>query len=293
VDLVHIDMRGFVTQFDPQFVVDHEGSPFPTFIGVAGPITETFIQRDPATNAIVLINTPFQNAGRIILTNLDYEAIEIFETSRLGHGDRGTFTATFNGTYLADVDLQTVPNGKRTTVVGKFGGGFQGVSAGGNYTHNRWYSSLFYDGPAGSWMQGIDTGAVVHFAGQYWDNQGFTAGGKDRKVREWTTLDLILNYTFNLPPPAPQTEVAGYAKDGGKSVQMKDGKERNLMPVSTAQYNPCGWRAWLNNATITLGMQNVFDEEPPFGGAAFENGFDEASAAAKGRFWYAAVKKRF
>ena len=36
------------------------------------------------------------------------------------------------------------------------------------------------------------------------------------------------------------------------------------MPVSTAEYNPCGWRAWLNNTTISLGMQNVFDEDPPF-----------------------------
>ena len=45
---------------------------------------------------------------------------------------------------------------------------------------------------------------------------------------------------------------------------MKDGKEKNVMPVSTAEYNPCGWRGWLNNTTITLGMQNVFDEDPPF-----------------------------
>ena len=36
------------------------------------------------------------------------------------------------------------------------------------------------------------------------------------------------------------------------------------MPVSTAEYNPCGWRAWLNNTTITLGMNNVLDQAPPF-----------------------------
>ena len=69
--------------------------------------------------------------------------------------------------------------------------------------------------------------------------------------------------TFNLPPPAA-AEVPGFAKDGGKNVKMKDGKEKNVMPVSTAEYNPCGWRAWLNNTTITLGMQNVFDSDPPF-----------------------------
>ncbi len=34
------------------------------------------------------------------------------------------------------------------------------------------------------------------------------------------------------------------------------------MPVSTAEYNPFGWRAWLNNTTITLEMQNVLDAEP-------------------------------
>ena len=94
-----------------------------------------------------------------------------------------------------------------------------------------------------------------------------------RKVREWITLDLIASYTFNLPPSAA-TEVPGLAKDGGKNVTMKDGKETNVIPISTAEYNPCGWRAWLNNTTISLGMQNVFDEDPPFVAASGENGDD-------------------
>ena len=46
----------------------------------------------------------------------------------------------------------------------------------------------------------------------------------------WTTFDLILNYTFNFPAPAP-AEVPGYAKDGGKNVKMKDGKDKNVVPV--------------------------------------------------------------
>jgi len=50
-----------------------------------------------------------------------------------------------------------------------------------------------------------------------------------------------------------------------------------VVPVSTAEYNPCGWRASLNNATITLGMQNVFDEDPPFVAASGENGYDESN----------------
>jgi outer membrane receptor protein involved in Fe transport len=39
-------------------------------------------------------------------------------------------------------------------------------------------------------------------------------------------------------------------------------------------------------------MQNVFDKDPPFAASAAENGYDE-SLAAKGRFGYVQLKKRF
>jgi outer membrane receptor protein involved in Fe transport len=215
---------------------------------------------------------------------------------RLGHGDWGAFTATMNGTYLSEVKIQPVPGAPFQNVVGKFGAGFQG---GGNYSHNRWYVSLFYDGPSETWMHGIDLGLTAHYVGQYWDSYFFTdfstqprpgapsgvVGLHDRKVREWTTLDLIANYSFNLPLPKPQTEVAGYAKNGETA--------KKALPVSTAEYNLCGWRAWLNNATLTLGINNVLDEQPPFVAGAIGSNYDTSSANPKGRFWFVGVKKRF
>jgi hypothetical protein len=306
-DFIRIQLREFTTTLDSGTLV-RNASNVTGFLGVS-----QVVRRDgPGTvSPIQLLITPYQNLGAQNLSAWDFEVVEIFDTSRLGHGDWGTFTATWNETYLADVDVQFLPQGPshndRFTAVGKFGGGFQGTNGGGSFTHNRWYGSLYYDGPSGSWAQGIDAGAVVHYVGQYWDNYSLQAfdnhprpgnpnlaiGKTDRKVREWVTLDLIVNYTFNLPPPAAQSEVAGYAKDGGKNVKMKDGKEKNVMPVSTAEYNPCGWRAWLNNTTITLGMDNVFDLEPPYVAGAFENGFDESTANAKGRLWFVGIKKRF
>jgi len=109
-------------------------------------------------------------------------------------------------------------------------------------------------------------------------------------VREWITLDLIASYTFNLPLPSA-AEVPGLAKDGGKNVKMQDGKEKNVLPVSTAEYNPCGSRAWLDGTTLTLGMQNVFDSDPPFVAGFPENNYDESLATIKGRFWYVQLKK--
>jgi len=300
-DFYHIDLRAITVVLNPQVVVNE---------AFANRGFQNQVQRNGPNGPILNIDTPTQNLGRFIQEGIDYEMVYIFDTNRLGHGDWGTLTTTFNGTYIDRAVVQIIPDGPETVAVGKFGGGFLGANGGGSLTHNRWYASLFYD-KDGVWGGQLDTGATVHFIGQYWDTYGngvfsmvpeTRANGKnnfpvvgftDRKIREWITLDYILNYTFNFPAPAAEAEVAGYAKDGGKVGKSKDGKDKNVMPVSTAEYNPCGWRAWLNNTTVTLGMNNVFDEQPPFVSAAFENGYDEQTANPKGRFWYAAIKKKF
>ena len=51
--------------------------------------------------------------------------------------------------------------------------------------------------------------------------------------------------------------------------------------------------SWLNNTTVTLGMQNVCDDDPPFEAGTFENNYNESLATIKGRFWYVQLKKRF
>jgi outer membrane receptor protein involved in Fe transport len=133
----------------------------------------------------------------------------------------------------------------------------------------------------------------VHYIGDSWDNQSPNFFKPQRKVREWTTLDFILNYTFNLPAAPGLSEVPGYAKDAGKNAEMENGKRNNVTPVSTAEYSAGGWRSWLNNTTITLGVNNVFDSAPPLVLGSGENGYDEATANIRGRVWYVALKKRF
>jgi hypothetical protein len=214
--------------------------------------------------------------SRVITEGLDYEASYQLDTSIFGRGTFGTFTFTVNGNYLARYVLQPSPASRKINFDNRYLGPRLG-----SFPRNRWYASVFYD------LGGLDAGATVHYIGQYWDADFV------RKVREWTTLDLIVNYTFNLRASAAQNEVAGYARDGGKNTKLKDGKGKNVMPVSTAEYNPCGWRAWLNNTTITLGMNNVFDQDPPFVAGHIENGYDQWTANIRGRIWYVALKKRF
>jgi len=210
----------------------------------------------------------------------------------------GKFTFTLNGTYLSRFEFQATPWSKRIGLSGEF---VKLPSFSGSLPHTRAFVSAFYDGPANTWLAGFDFGATVHYTGQYQDDNIDLAAPKEfgglgpngaRKIREWTTLDLIASYKFNLPSPAA-APVPGLAKDGGKSVKMPDGKEKNVLPVSTAEYNLCGWHAWLNDTTFTLGMQNVFDSDPPFVAGAFVNNYDESIADVRGRFWYVQLKKRF
>jgi iron complex outermembrane receptor protein len=304
-DWWHIDMRDIVSALGAQFII--ETNPPTPGVQQNGPLVfraPTTVPGEPG--GVQLVIDPSQNLANAIFEGLDYEAIYILDSSIFGHGDFGRLTTTVNGTWLSRAELQTGPNAKMFGIAGEFLP--TAFSLTSSLPRHRANFSIFYDGPADTWMQGLDVGAVVHWIGQYEDDNISLVGGKPqtprtdpvtgleskfaRKVREWITLDLILNYTFNLPPPAP-AEVPGFAKDGGKNVRTKDGKEKQVFPVSTAEYGCSNWKWWLNNTTIQLGMQNVTDEDPPFVAGNFENGYDESLTTIKGRFWYVGLKKRF
>jgi iron complex outermembrane recepter protein len=289
-DFWHIDLRSIASFVGPQFVIDFESS-FPGLV-----------IRNPTTGAIAAVISPTLNLSRAIAEGMDYEAFYVLDSSLFGRGDFGRLTVTLNASYLSRFEFQATPFSKRIGLSGEF---VTSASFTGSLPHNRAYASAFYDGPAETWLAGFDTGATVHYTGQYEDdNIDLTGSSKPqeprsgtfpqraRKVSDWVTLDLTTSYTFNLPAPA-LAQVPGLAKDGGNNLKLKGGKEKNVLPVSTAEYNPCGWRAWLNGTTLTVGMQNVFDSDPPFVAGAFENNYDESLATIKGRFWYVQLKKRF
>ena len=117
---------------------------------------------------IILVIDPNENLTGAIFEGLDYEAIYILDSSIFGHGDFGRLTATVNGTWLSRAELQILPDTKRFGIAGEFIP--PGFTLTGSLPWNRANFSLFYDGPADTWMQGLDVGAVVHYTGQYEDD---------------------------------------------------------------------------------------------------------------------------
>ena len=279
-DFYHIDLRNITRGRDVGNILFVNAATSTGTLPNGAPIGGIFsdlIQRNPVSGAVQSVNARLENVNRLLTEGLDYAASYQLDTSMFGHGNLGTFTFTFNGNYLDRFDLQA-PTGPEAHLNGRFGGPRLG-----SYPRNRWYTSLFYD------FGGLDTGLIVHYVGQYW-----TDAFHSDKIREWTTLDLVVNYTFHLAPAVTEP-VPGYAKDASKNAEVKEGEDKKVTPASTADYSSSGWRAWLNNTSITLGMNNVFDQNPPFVASAISafNGYDQWQANIRGRIWYVALKKRF
>ncbi len=158
-DWWHIDMRSIVADLGAQFIVENN---IPGLV-IRGP---SAIPGQPGP--IVLVIDPSENLAGAIFEGLDYEAIYLLDSSIFGRGDFGRLTATVNGTWLSRAELQVAPNTKRFGIAGEFIP--SGFALTGSLPWNRANFSLFYDGPADTWLADLDAGAVVHFTGQYEDD---------------------------------------------------------------------------------------------------------------------------
>jgi len=256
-DWWHIDLRSLISSLGAQFIIESNPPPPPPAVQ-DGPLVFRAPSGIPGVvGPVTLVIDPNENLSGAIFEGLDYEAIYILDSGIFGDGDYGRLTLTVNGTWLSRAEFQAFPDTKRFGIAGEFAP--PGFTLTNSLPWNRANFSLFYDGPADTWMQGLDVGAVVHWIGQYEDDNVSLTGSESfpikpqtprtqgpflsatggpnpnvgqesfraRKVSAWTTLDLIASYTFNLPPPIP-APAPGFAKDGGKSVKVTAAKRKTF-----------------------------------------------------------------
>ena len=86
----------------------------------------------------------------------------------------------------------------------------------------------------------------------------------------------------------PQTPQPGYSKDGKRIVG-----EKAISPKPEGK--SWGLRNFLDNTTITFGINNLGDTRPPLSvqGGTFFQGYDTLAANAIGRYFYFQVEKKF
>src|SRR5207249_2256412 len=166
-DWWHIDLRSLISSLGAQFIIEAD-LPGLVFRTPPPPGTPPLANGQPDRGTITLVIDPNDNLSGAIFEGLDYEAIYILDSSMFGHGDYGRLTLTVNGTWLSRAELQVRSDIKRFGIAGEFAP--PGFTLTSSLPWNRANFSLFYDGPANTWMQGLDIGAVVHWVGQYEDD---------------------------------------------------------------------------------------------------------------------------
>ena len=138
-----------------------------------------------------------------------------------------------------------------------------------------------------------DMNWTLHMVDGFWEQiyaKQFDGFWKRHWVHPTWFTDAQLSYSLIFTPPVEAAPVPGYSK-GGKEVV---GKEKEA-PPTVAYSMPC-WKTILNNSTVTVGVTNIFGEDPPhtFGFELGDSiGYPGSFYDNLGRFWYVRIIKKF
>ena len=112
------------------------------------------------------------------------------------------------------------------------------------------------------------------------------------EVGKTLRLDLQFSYDFsNLLTRVEEKPVAGYSKE----APPKDGKSPVDKETVSSEVNNSCWARLVQGTTITFGVNNVFDDDPPFASGEGGNGvgYPGFTYDATNRFWYWRITKKF
>jgi hypothetical protein len=152
----------------------------------------------------------------------------------------------------------------------------------------KWKGDTTLDWTWNNW----DFNTTVHFLDGYWEQIAavqFEGFYKRHWVHPTWFTDAQLSYSLVFTPPVEAPPVPGYSK-GSKEVV---GKEKETSPTT---YTMPYWKNILNNTSLTVGVTDIFGEDPPhsFG---YESGtlffYPGSLYDNLGRFWYVRMIKKF
>jgi iron complex outermembrane receptor protein len=296
VDLWDIERTGVLMTIAPQVIINkYEAEavpgvgPIPGLSSLARPKFGVLaVLFDPA-GGFSGVSSPPLSGGRQAARGVDLGLQYQIQTPI------GTFSSLTRTTYLEDF-VFAFPGDKRAFhVAGRANNDFIEGFFFGNVTGGdglmRWRGVEILDWTWNNW----DLNWTVHYLGGYREeirNKKIDGFEKLHFVNATWFTDAQLSYSFIFTPPVESQPVAGYSKGGKEVMTNKEGKAME----STAAYSmPC-WKTVLNNTTLTVGVNDIFGEDPPH-----EFGFERGSALGYpgflyddlGRFVYGKLTKKF
>jgi iron complex outermembrane receptor protein len=247
--------------------------------GNSGPglgVTRQPNEPDGRPGRVECIDSGFGNAGKRFVEGIDVTAVYELPTERFG---KFTFSGGWNHFFSWKAQSG---NGPFTSFLGNYNNGTLPLAPGAIPWNKGFLRSEW------EWRH-FDFIATGNYVGDFIDDPSFSAdqssvGGPDftgrrRRVPSYITLDMQLSYEFVKPAAEPLPT----AKDS------KDSK--NVM--QTAADTSSIWQRILWGTTLTVGVNDAFDRQPPSVIGAFNDNYDTSLYTIRNRYWYVSLKKKF
>lgn len=256
LDFFRIEVEGAIATLDPQFILDNEGD-FPGFVQRAPPTEADRALGVPGR--VLLVNSRFQNLGRVVVDGFDAEAA--YESPRTSWG---TFGLRASGAYLNSFEQKASPNEPNRELVD-------------SYTRPEFRGRF-----ETAWrLGGFEAVAAVNYTDSFDDARN------ERVVQSSTTVDAQVSYRFGLRtlPPVGEAGKATIVDPKRAPSPGKGAPAVAITPTATVD------RRLFDGLAMTAGVRNLFDEEPPFANnvAGYAVPFDDP----RQRFVYVNMRKKF
>jgi iron complex outermembrane receptor protein len=230
------------------------------------------------------VSSPYESGGRMRANGVDLGGQYEIDT------DYGTFSLLSRWSYLNEM-VVNFPDEKPRQVAGSSSAEWYVGSFFGDVTNPqawlKWRGDTTLDWTWHNW----DLNWTLHMLDGYWEQLyavQFDGFWKRHWVHPTWFNDAQLSYTFTFTP-IEAAPVPGYSKDSKEAAS----KEKQVSPVPSVM--PC-WKNFLNNTTFTLGVNNIFGEDPPKA-YSFELGnsigYPGSLYDNLGRFVYGRIIKKF
>jgi len=226
------------------------------------------VTRD-ATGNVDCIDSGFGNAGKRHVRGLDVTAVYEIPTERWG---KFTFSGGYNHFFTWKAQPGTGPF---ISFLGNYNNGTLPLAPGAI----PWNKGFL----RGEWeWRHFDFVATGNYVGDFRDDPAFDTivRTERRNVPSYITLDLQLSYEFVKPP----TEPAPY---------VKESKDSKNAPAVTEAATASIWQRILWGTKLTVGVNDVFDRQPPSVIGAFNDNYDTSLYSIRNRYWYVSLTKRF
>ncbi len=268
VDAWHIDRDGVIGSSPADEVLARELS------GTLLP--NESVERD-AGGGITRIITQNRNLGEQSADGVDFTLLYTKQTSW------GTFTSITEASWLYDFRF---PGGETAFGLGLGGGNLVGFTTNPGASNEGYYEWKWQEQLDWAW-KGFDLLATIRY------NDGFDELDPDllpRSVDYTLRLDLQASYDFTALIPVEEKPVAGYSKEPSKNAGAGSMVESPVSPLKESFLNRL-----LRGTVVTVGCNNVFDDDPPFASGEGGNsvGYPGFTYDSTGRFVYFRLTKKF